>query len=52
VPLGAWVLHRPRSDAKIVEVSEYHETRPQVVVSVGYYDAATGTRVRVTGSNR
>jgi hypothetical protein len=42
VPLGAWVLHRPVDDKKTVEVSVYDEVRPEVVVSVAYYDVRNG----------
>lgn len=50
VPLGAWVLHRPAADQNVLEVSEYDKVRAQIIVSVAYYDAATGVRVdaRVT----
>jgi hypothetical protein len=42
VPLGAWVLHRPVNDKKVVEVSVYDEVRPRIVVSVGMYDVKSG----------
>jgi hypothetical protein len=51
VPLGAWVLHRPRGEKRILEVKTYHDTKPEIVVSVGYYDATTGTLIRMSGSS-
>jgi hypothetical protein len=46
VPLGAWVLHRPLADGTYVEVTAYHESQPQVIVSVEWYDAESGELVR------
>ena len=51
VPLGAWVLHRPMNDKKIVEVTAYHEAKPKIVVSVSHYDAKTGTLIRARVAN-
>lgn len=39
---GAWVLHRPTSAEKVIEVTAYHEARPAVIAWVRYYDAKTG----------
>ena len=50
VPLGAWVLHRPTKDRKVVEVTAYHESTPKIVVSVGYYDSKTGILLRASGA--
>ena len=44
-PLGAWLIYRPSKDRKQVRVSVYHETRPQFVVEIRLYDAATGQRL-------
>lgn len=46
VPLGAWVLHRPVDDKRIIEVSVYDDVRPETVVSVGYYDVKNGRQLR------
>lgn len=46
IPTGAWVLHRPRGDKKVVEVTAYDESRPTIVVSVSCYDAKSGAFLR------
>lgn len=46
VPLGAWVLHRPGHDKKVVQVSVYDEKKPRNVVSVAFYDVKSGKLLR------
>lgn len=46
VPLGAWVLHRPDHDKKVVEVSIYDEKQPRMIVSVALYDVKSGKYLR------
>lgn len=42
VPPGALLLYRPESDPKHVRVTEYHPERPDVIIAVRYYVAASG----------
>ncbi len=42
VPAGAWVIYRPSKDKKVVEVTAYHRSTPSLVVSVNWYDVASG----------
>jgi hypothetical protein len=46
IPPGAWVLYRPVEDETIVEVTDYDDSRPNVVLSVSWYDAGSGKFVR------
>jgi hypothetical protein len=46
VPVGAWLVYRPSSDRKHVEVTVYDLERPRVVVAVRVYDADSGRLVR------
>lgn len=46
VPAGAWLLHRDRDNPEEIEVLEYDERRPSVVVVVHYFDASTGRYLR------
>ena len=42
IPVGAWVIYRPSKDKKAVEVTAYHKSTPALVVSVHWYDVASG----------
>jgi len=42
IPPGAWVLYRPSREKNLVRVTTYDRHSPRSVLSVGWYDAATG----------
>ena len=42
VPLGAWLIRRPRRDEEHVHVSVYDQSRPGVVIVIRVFEAATG----------
>jgi hypothetical protein len=46
VPAGAWLLHRESDNPDEIEVSEYDEKRPSVVVIIRYFEASTGRYLR------
>lgn len=45
VPAGAWLLHRDSDNPEEIEVFEYDEKRPSVVV-VRYFEASSGRHLR------
>lgn len=42
VPQGAWLVHRDVDNPDHIEVREFDEQRPSVVVVIRYFEAATG----------
>jgi hypothetical protein len=46
VPVGAWLIYRPKDDPKHVRISVYDVRRPSIVVIIGIFDAFTGVFVR------
>ncbi|MBZ0267964.1 hypothetical protein K8I85_07400 [bacterium] len=42
IPLGAWVLYRPSREKNVVRVTTYDRRSPESVMSVEWYDAASG----------
>lgn len=51
VPLGAWVLYRPPTERKLVEVTAYDSSVPERVMWVRYYDSASGRFVHEVLAN-
>jgi hypothetical protein len=49
-PTGAWVLQRPVRAPQQIEAVVYDQRRPGVVVSIGIFDAKTGSFIRINGS--
>ena len=50
VPAGAWLMRRPDGQPQHVSVTVYDQRRPGVVLSVGIFDAQTGSFIRLDGS--
>lgn len=46
VPAGAWLISRDRNNSELASVSVYDARRPQVVIDVQWFEAATGRRVQ------
>lgn len=46
VPVGAWLLHRDSDNPEEIEVFQYDEKRPSVVVVIRYFEASTGRYLR------
>ena len=50
VPAGAWLMRRPDGQPQQVDVTVYDQRRPGVALSVGIFDARTGSFIRIDGS--
>jgi hypothetical protein len=46
VPIGAWLVHRPKHKPKYVDVSVYDAYQPGLVISIGLFDVDTGAFLR------
>jgi hypothetical protein len=46
VPPGAWLIQRPYDNPRHVDVSAYDYQRPNVVIDIGIFDAASGIFIR------
>ena len=50
VPAGAWLMRRPDGQPQQVDVTVYDQRRPGVALSVGIFDARTGSFIRIDGA--
>ena len=46
VPLGAWIIHRPKGKKDPLEVTFYDERRSGIVVDMQFYDPDSGVRLQ------
>jgi hypothetical protein len=46
VPIGAWLVHRPKHKPKYVDVSVYDAYQPGIVISIGLFGVDTGAFLR------
>jgi hypothetical protein len=46
VPVGAWLIHRPKDKPTYVDVSVYDAYQPGIVISIGLFDVHTGAFLR------
>jgi hypothetical protein len=49
VPVGAWLIHRPKAKPTYVDVSVYDTYQPGIVISIGLFDVNTGAFLRHLG---
>ena len=50
VPAGAWLMRRPDGQPQQVDVTVYDQQLPGVALSVGIFDARTGSFIRIDGA--